>query len=117
MAISEAYSGSVTISTTEISLVSGTSTLQSVTDDGIYQVFLDLNALANGDQFEMRIKEKVRSADTQRIAWTAGITNAQGTSNAVFVTPSLILLHGWDVTLIRLAGADRVINWSIRKVA
>ena len=66
MAIAELYSGSATISTTEISLVSGTSSLQSDATDGIYQVFLDLNALANGDVFELKVKEKVRSADTQR---------------------------------------------------
>ena len=67
MAIAELYSGSATISTTEISLVSGTSSLQSDATDGIYQVFLDLNALANGDVFELKVKEKVRSADTQRV--------------------------------------------------
>lgn len=116
MAIAELYSGSATISTTEISLVSGTSSLQSDTADGIYQVFLDLNALANGDSFELRIKEKVRSADTQRIVYRMNFANAQ-TSQPNAATPSLILMHGWDVTIIKISGTDREIPWSIRQVA
>lgn len=116
MAITELYSGSATISTTEISLVSGTSTTQSITTDGIYQVFLDLNALANGDVFELRVKEKVRSSDTQRIVFLMSFANAQ-TSQPNAATPSLILMHGWDITIIKISGTDRAIPWSIRQVA
>lgn len=116
MAIAELYSGSATISTTEISLVSGTSTTQSITTDGIYQVFLDLNALANGDVFELRVKEKVRSSDTQRIVFLMSFANAQ-TSQPNAATPSLILMHGWDITIIKISGTDRAIPWSIRQVA
>lgn len=116
MAIAELYSGSATISTTEISLVSGTSTTQSITTDGIYQVFLDLNAMANGDSFELRIKEKTRAADTQRIVYLMNFANAQ-TSQPNACTPSLILMHGWDITIIKIAGTDRAIPWSIRQVA
>ncbi len=116
MAITELYSGSATISTTEISLVSGTSTTQSITTDGIYQVFLDLNALANGDVFELCVKEKVRSSDTQRIVFLMSFANAQ-TSQPNAATPSLILMHGWDITIIKISGTDRAIPWSIRQVA
>ena len=116
MAIAELYSGSATISTTEISLVSGTSSLQSDATDGIYQVFLDLNALANGDVFELKVKEKVRSADTQRVVYIIPIAQAQ-TGQPNLASPSLILMHGWDVTLIKISGTDRAISWSVRQVA
>jgi hypothetical protein len=33
------------------------------------------------------------------------------------VAPSLILLHGWDVTMTKVSGTGRTIEWSIRKVA
>lgn len=33
------------------------------------------------------------------------------------VLPSMIFMHGWDVTMKRLAGIDRSIGWSIRQVA
>jgi hypothetical protein len=35
----------------------------------------------------------------------------------MFIIPSVILGEGWDVTVTRLAGSDRTIYWSIRKVA
>jgi hypothetical protein len=118
MAISEAYSSTgLTVSTTELSLVSGTSTLQTVTTDGIFQCLLDLNALALGDSFDFRIYEKVAGGSTKRIAFIATFANAQGADNAVWISPSLVLLHGWDMTLIRTAGADRSIGYSIRSVA
>lgn len=117
MAITAAFENSATISTTEYSLPANTTTgvPTSQTDDGIYQIFLDLNALAAGDQFEMKIYEKVQAAGTQRLVDQRTFTNVQSVPN--FVLPSLILLHGWEVTLKKLAGTDRAIVWSIRKVA
>ena len=118
MALSEPYgANSLTVSTTELSLVSGTSSLQTVTDDGVSQAFLDLSALAVGDGFIFRVYEKVNSAGTKRVVWSAILAHAQGADNAIFATPTLILLHGWDMTIIRTAGADRSIPYSIRKVA
>lgn len=117
MALTEEYAGSLSVSTTELSLVSGTSTLQSVADAGVFQVFLDLSALANGDVFEVRIYEKVRSASTKRVVSTFVFTDAQGTDNANAVLPPLHLVHGWDVTVLRTAGSDRTLEYSIRKAA
>jgi hypothetical protein len=117
MALTEPYSGSFSVSTTELSFVSGTSALQEVTDDGIYQLFLDLNTVANGDVFEVRVYEKVRSSSTKRVAHHFVIADAQGTDGAIAVTPPLQLMHGWDMTIDRTAGADRTIEYSIRKVA
>lgn len=115
MAITNPYEGSVTVSTTELSLVSGTSTLQSNTTAGIYQVMLDLNAMASGDAFRLRIKEVVQSAGTQRVVQDVTLRGAQG--QPVYTTPSLLLMNGWDVTLVKSQGTDRVIPYSIRKVA
>jgi hypothetical protein len=117
MALSEAYVGSFTASTTELSFVSGTSTLQSVTDDGVYQLFLELNNLAQGDMFEVRFYEKVQSSSTKRVCQLYVFSDAQGTDGAVAVFPPLQLMHGWDMTIIRTAGADRSIAYSIRKIA
>ena len=113
MAISEAYSGTASISTTEFSCPNNSTTLTPVTADGVYQVFLDTSDMVEGDQLQIRIYEKCRSADTQRIIYEAVLTGAMAET---WVSPSLILLHGWDVTLDALAGTITV-NWSIRKVA
>ena len=114
MAISEPYANTATIGTTEYSLPNNSTTLTPITVDGIYQVFIELAAMAAGDQYRIYIKEKVTSAGTQRVIYEAIVTGAQP---GPFVTPTLILLHGWDVTMTRLAGTDRSISWSIRQVA
>lgn len=116
MAISEAYEidGS-TISTTEYSLVNNSTTPASVTDDGVYQLWLDCANMAKGDEFVVRIKEKVEATGgTQRTVFSATLSDAQ---SEIFVTPTLILMHGWDMTLQRTAGSDRAFDASIRKIA
>lgn len=115
MAITEAYAGSAAISTTEYSAPNNAnySSGSPITDDGVYQVFLDTSDMVAGDQLQIRIYEKCRSTDTQRVIYESILT---GTMAETWVSPSLILLHGWDVTLDALAGTITV-NWSIRKVA
>ena len=61
MAISEPYElDGVTISTTEISIVSGTSSLQTITDDGVYQLWIDAGAMVKGDEFRIWSLDGVR---------------------------------------------------------
>jgi hypothetical protein len=116
VAISEPYANTQSITTTEHDLPSDTTSVGAITDDGVYQVFLDLNALADGDVFRFKAYEKVQSTDTQRVFFQVDITGAQGTEDN-WVSPSFILLHGWTFTLTKVTGTDRTITWSIRKVA
>jgi hypothetical protein len=115
MAITEAYSGTAAIGATEYSCPNNAnySAGSAITDDGVYQVFLDTSDMVAGDQLQIRIYEKCRSGDTQRVIYESVLS---GTMTETWVSPSLILLHGWDVTLDALAGTITV-NWSIRKVA
>jgi hypothetical protein len=115
MAISEAFSGSETVSTTEWSMTTDTAGPDADTNDGVYQAFIDLNALAAGDVFEWKLYEKVLSSSTQRLVASAAFAGVQGAPN--WVSPTFILLHGWDMTLKKISGTDRAIDWSIRKVA
>lgn len=115
MAISEPYVDSgTTISTTEYSLPNDSTTPASITDDGVYVAIVDLTAMALGDEYTIRLKEKVYAADTQITTdqwWVAGPQSQPLTIDLG------ILLHGWDLTVQKLAGTDRSIAWSIRKVA
>lgn len=114
MAITEYASGSETVSTTEWSLTTDTSGPDTQTDDGMYQLFIDLNALAKGDVFVLKVYEKVLSGSTQRVVFQAFFANAQ--SEPVWVSPGLILLHGWDCTILKTAGTDRAIDFSVRRI-
>lgn len=116
MAITESHVGSASISTTEYSCPNNATynSANGITDDGVYQVFLDTSAMTLTNQLHIHIYEKCRGASTQRIIYEAIMT---GTMADSWVSPSLILLHGWDVTLEMVAGAAATIEWSIRKVA
>lgn len=115
MAISEAFQSSATIGTTERYLASDSTTKTDQTADGIYQLMLELNNLADGDEFRLRLYERISSGGTTRVVEEWVIANAQTTPN--WMTPSFILLHGWEFSLTKLTGTDRSIAWSIRKVA
>ena len=114
MAITEYKTGSASISTTEYSLVTPGTTLASDTTDGVYQVFIDFSNMAAGDEYNIEIKEKVTAGGTQFSIYASQLEGAQ---TSPFVTPSLILMHGWDVTVNSVAGTARTITWSIRQVA
>lgn len=114
MAIVEAYSGSASISTTEYSLVNSSTTLASDTTEGVYQLFLDLSALTVTEVYELKVYEKVTSSATQRVVYSVRFSGVQGCPN--WVSPSLVLLHGWEMSLNKISGTDRTILWSIRKV-
>lgn len=114
MAIAESHTGSATIGTTEYSLPNASTTLTPITTDGVYQVFVDTGNMAIGDVYRIAVKEKITSAGSQREIYAATLT---GTQTDNWVSPSLILIHGWDVTVTKIAGTDRSISWSIRQVA
>jgi hypothetical protein len=112
----EAFTGSaVTIGTTENSMTTNTAGPDVDTTSGIFQAFVDLNALAAGDAFQFKVYEKTITGGTQRAVYTAQFGNAQ--NDAIWVSPTLILGVGWDMTLKKLSGTDRAITWRISKVA
>lgn len=114
MAIAELYTGTEAVSTTEWSCTTDTSGPDADTTDGVFQVFLDLNDMVAGDLLRIRIYEKVTSSSTQRIVYESWLSGTQALP--VWVSPSLLLLHGWDVTLYASSGTITV-DWSIRQVA
>jgi len=111
MPLAELFTNTATIGTTEYSLPNNSTTLTPRTEDGMYQALIDLNAMAAGDQYEIKIYEKITSGGTQRAVFSATVTGVQ----SPFIIPALMLLHGWDITMKKLAGTDRSISWSIRQ--
>lgn len=117
MAITALYESSALIGITEYSLpnVGNYNVLNIKLDDGVFQCFIDLSAMVAGDQYNLKVYEKVQAAGTTRVIYTASYVGVQASPHVVL--PSLVLMHGWDFTLTRTAGADRTIAWSIRQVA
>lgn len=115
MALSETSTSSATITTTERYLASDSTTKTDQTTDGVYQLFLDLSALAAGDIYRVRIYERVTSAGTARVVMEENVAGPVGAPH--YVTPSMIFVHGWEFSLTKIAGTDRSITWSIRSVA
>lgn len=109
------FTGSASISTTEYSLTGSGTAVQTQTASGVFQLVLGLQNMVAGDSYRLKVYEKVRSASAQYIVHTFNIVGAQATP--IMIYPSPYLVNGWDFTLARLAGADRVIEWSIRQVA
>ena len=122
MAISEFTTGTKLVDTTEWSIADTStangeafSTATPLTTDGVFQLFLDVNDMVAADILQIRMYEKCRSGDTQRIFAEWILRDVQGTP--LWASPSVILLHGWDMTLDCIAGTTITVLWSIRQVA
>lgn len=114
MAVSEAFSGTEAVGATEHSLTTDTAGPDAETSDGVFQLFLDVSDMVAGDILQIRLYEKARSGDTQRLAQEWVLTGAQAAP--LWISDAYVLLHGWDFTLDALAGTITVL-WSIRKAA
>lgn len=113
MAISAVYEDSASISTSEYSLPNDSTVLTPITADGIYQAFIYAVAMVAGDEFQIKVYEKVLAGGTQRVLFDVNIVGPQ---SGPVVVPSLLLLHGWDITVKKISGTDRTVEWSIRAV-
>jgi hypothetical protein len=113
MPIVEASPGGNTITTLEWSIAGNVAGPTSNTSMGTYWAVVDLTTLVANDSFEIRTYEKARAGDTQRRTVTYSFSGSQ--ADPLFITPPLPLMNGWDITLVKTAGTDRLITWSIRK--
>ena len=105
----------VTVGASELSIPSGTTSLSTRTESGVYQLWVDAGTLAKGDEYIIRIYEKVEATGgTKKVVFAATLSDVQ---SEIFVTPTLILMNGWDMTIQKSAGTDRAFDASIRKVA
>jgi hypothetical protein len=108
--------GSASMTTTEFFIASESTSKTKQTSAGIYQLFLDLTNLTKNDVFEVKCTEEARAADTvEAVAYRATLWGVK--TSKVWVSPALALMNGWEFSIDRLAGSDRTIPYSIRKLA
>lgn len=84
------------------------------TTDCVLQVFLDLSALQAGDTFIVNFYEAVNGG-TSRVFATTTFAGVQSPAN--WCSSQYLVGEGWEVTLAKTGGTDRVIPWSLRTVA
>lgn len=111
MAFDFTKNGNASIGSTEYWLASTSTSKTDQTDDCMMQAWLDFGAMAAGDQYQVRLVEKV-AGNTQRDILVAILTGPQ---SGPWVSPSFIVGEGWELGVKKLAGTDRTIYWSIRK--
>lgn len=118
MQYQQLYVDLATIGTAEYSLPGDTTTLPVAITTDVFgmQTWLDLNALTDAEVYLIQFKEKIDAAGTQRIFHREYIPFAQ-TGSPHWTSLAFNLMHGWDVTLTKIAGTDRSIPWSIRGFA
>lgn len=114
MAISEHASGTRTAGTPPEGSFTALGTGGDTTD-GVFQFFIDTSNMARGDTIEIQVLEKVLSSGTARIVFEATLSNVQ--DEPVWVSPALVLMHGWTLQLKQTAGTARDYYWSQRKIA
>jgi hypothetical protein len=83
------------------------------TDDGYYQLRVDLTNMVNGDITVLRWKQKVVSGGTARKEGRAVFAHAQ--ENPSVLTPPIPNIHGLQFTLEQTDGTGRNYDWSILK--
>jgi hypothetical protein len=113
MAINQPYSGSISVDTTEMSLLTGTSTPGADGTDCSGEVVLDLSSLASGDSIKVTAKEKATLGSAQGVAESRTYA---GPGLGVEKFPIGLMLHGWDVTVKKMGGVTRTIPYSIRTI-
>lgn len=116
MAISEPYElDGVTVGASELSVVSGTTALQSIDAAGDYELWVDAGNMAKGDEFVIKAKGKVEGTGGAQKVF--GQWSIQGVQSEIFITPRKLILYGMDFTITKLAGTDRAFDASIRKIS
>ena len=104
MALALVTSGTTTTDGTE-------QTLFTDTTAKVYVLAIDTNAMVNGDTIEIKLKTKVLTAGTSRIAYYVTYSHVQGQPQKYSIPiPADIELVG---TLKRTAGTDRAYPWAL----
>lgn len=103
---------SVSVSTTAISFTNGNTTVATNTANELVAAYCEIGSMAAGDEFEVELLEKTRSASTQasRQKWRLPF------GSGVFESPMFILGNGWDFTIKKIAGTDRTCELSLRRI-
>ena len=89
-------------------------TLATRTDGKTYVLVVDLNALANGDVVELRVKDMTLAAGTTRTVYKATFAHAQ--AEPIVHSIPVASAHEFVATLDQTNGTGRAFPWSLRSL-
>ena len=96
---------------TQTATVGTEHTLHTSTLAKTFVLIVDTDNLANGDTLELRVKTKVLSTSTSRLAYAASFSHAQAAP--VKLSIPVVSLHELVVTLKQTAGTGRSFDWNL----
>ena len=95
----------------QVATVTTEHTLATISADGTFVLAVDVNALANDDTLELRVKLKVRSVGTTRLAYIATFKHAQ--TELVKISIPVASTNEIVFTLKQTTGTSRTFPWEI----
>ncbi len=105
------FSDSATIGGTEYSLPNDSTTLTPQTTVGRLYISIDFSALLAGDEYEVKIYEKLTSGGSQVLLIPKN--RVLGVQAQAWEWDSGVVGFGWDVTVKKIVGTDRSIKWAV----
>lgn len=104
--VASVASGSISATSTETQFAA------AQTAGAVYQLVVDANAMAAGDEYLVRLYSKARAADAERLEGAFRFFGPQGSEIMKRFPPIATDCH-FRATIQKVAGADRAFAWSI----
>lgn len=95
----------------QTAVISTEHTLATITTSGSFVLGVDANNMALGDKLTLRVKLKVRSTGTTRLAYEASYANVQ--AEPVILSIPVASTNEIVFTLEQTAGTGRAFPWEI----
>ncbi len=92
-------------------------TLATISSEGVYQLYADLNAMVGStspDITIIRVYGKARTSDTERLLDIFTFAGVQG--RPLFCSPIYATPHHLKFTLEQTDGTGRAYPWEVRKI-
>ena len=106
---------SLNASGTQTATLTTEHTLATITTPiGIYQLFVDAAALADGETLRLRVKYKVLTGGTERVLQEAIYVNAQ--ADPIKVSLPIVSDISFVATLTQTGGTGRAFPWKIMRL-
>lgn len=101
---------------TQTAVINTEHTLATITDAGVYVLWVDLHNMAGGDTAEIRRKTKVLTGSTARTRKMDTFSGAQSADAANYESDPVTSKWSVAFTLKQTAGTGRAYDWSILRV-